>query len=173
MLNLNELGFAKLKDLVLSMSDQIKLELRSHNHPFAYLIHSGKPLHSKGNSDDLCPPAQFKQTLRNPQPHLSEDLNQFKYLKDAIMRGEAPQIEPVLTAFYSLLREFPIGIDARRIPFMLSSRLGYQFDVQQLGCGSLLEFLKKFVIPTIDIEIIRNNSPEQDSFVVRSKELLR
>ena len=53
MLNLNELGFAKLKDLVLSMSDQIKLELRSHNHPFAYLIHSGHPAHAKGNSDDL------------------------------------------------------------------------------------------------------------------------
>ena len=125
MLNLNELGFAKLKDLVLSMSDQIKLELRSHNHPFAYLIHSGKPLHSKGNSDDLGPPAQFRQTLRNPPTHLSEDLNQLKYLKDAIMRGEAPQIEPLLTAFYSLLREFPMGIDARRIPFLLSSRLGY------------------------------------------------
>ena len=37
----------------------------------------------------------------------------------------------------------------------------------------MLEFLKKFVIPTVDIEIIRSNSPEQDSFVVRSKELLR
>ena len=66
-----------------------------------------------------------------------------------------------------------MGIDAKRLPFLLSSRLGYQFDVQQLGCGSILEFLKKFVIPTIDIEIIRSNSPEQDSYVVRSKELLR
>ena len=37
-LDLNELGFPKLKDLILSMSDKIKLELRGHNHPFAYLL---------------------------------------------------------------------------------------------------------------------------------------
>jgi hypothetical protein len=37
-LNLQELGFAKLKDLVLSMSEQVSLELRGHNHPFAFLI---------------------------------------------------------------------------------------------------------------------------------------
>jgi len=37
-LDLNELGFPKLKDLILSMQDKIKLELRGHNHPFAYLI---------------------------------------------------------------------------------------------------------------------------------------
>lgn len=39
-LDLNELGFPKLKDLILSMSDRVKLELRGHNHPFAYLIRS-------------------------------------------------------------------------------------------------------------------------------------
>ena len=37
-LDLNELGFPKLKDLIVSMSDRVKLELRGHNHPFAYLI---------------------------------------------------------------------------------------------------------------------------------------
>jgi len=37
-LDLNELGFPKLKDLILSMNDRVKLELRGHNHPFAYLI---------------------------------------------------------------------------------------------------------------------------------------
>jgi OST-HTH/LOTUS domain len=36
-LDLNELGFPKLKDLILSMPDVIKLELRGHNHPFAAL----------------------------------------------------------------------------------------------------------------------------------------
>jgi hypothetical protein len=52
-LDLNELGFPKLKDLILSMSDQIKLELRGHNHPFAYLIRSGRYVHSSSNSDDF------------------------------------------------------------------------------------------------------------------------
>jgi hypothetical protein len=37
-LDLNELGFPKLKDLILSMSDQIKLDLKGLNHPFAYLL---------------------------------------------------------------------------------------------------------------------------------------
>ena len=44
-LDLNELGFPKLKDLILSMSDKIKLELRGHNHPFAYLIKSSRYVH--------------------------------------------------------------------------------------------------------------------------------
>jgi len=39
-LDLNELGFPKLKDLILSMNEKVKLELRGHNHPFAYLIRS-------------------------------------------------------------------------------------------------------------------------------------
>jgi hypothetical protein len=52
-LDLNELGFPKLKDLILSMSDKIKLELRGHNHPFAYLLKSGRYVHSASNSDDF------------------------------------------------------------------------------------------------------------------------
>ncbi len=52
-LDLNELGFPKLKDLILSMADKIKLELRGHNHPFAYLIKSGRYVHSASNSDDF------------------------------------------------------------------------------------------------------------------------
>ena len=35
----NELGFPKLKDLLNSMEDNIKVELRDANHPFAYLVH--------------------------------------------------------------------------------------------------------------------------------------
>jgi len=50
-LDLNELGFPKLKDLIRSMSDKIKLELRGHNHPFAYLIKGEKNVHSRGNSE--------------------------------------------------------------------------------------------------------------------------
>lgn len=52
-LQLNELGFAKLKDLVMSMSGEIKLELRGANHPFAYLINKGKKPHSDINSADF------------------------------------------------------------------------------------------------------------------------
>lgn len=52
-LDLNELGFPKLKDLVNSMSDKIKVELKSHNHPFAYLIKQNRNFHQTVNSDDF------------------------------------------------------------------------------------------------------------------------
>lgn len=35
------------------MSDKIKLELRGHNHPFAYLLKAGRYVHSSSNSDDF------------------------------------------------------------------------------------------------------------------------
>ena len=41
-LDWNQLGFAKLKDLILSMQDQIKLELAGPNHTLAYLVYSGR-----------------------------------------------------------------------------------------------------------------------------------
>ena len=33
----NELGYPKLKDLILSMPDEIKLDLKGQNHPYAKL----------------------------------------------------------------------------------------------------------------------------------------
>lgn len=35
------------------MSDNIKLELRGHNHPFAYLVKNGRYAHAASNSDDF------------------------------------------------------------------------------------------------------------------------
>jgi hypothetical protein len=52
-LDLNELGYPKLKDLIIDMQDAIKLELRGHNHPFAYLITRGRYIHKNHQSDDL------------------------------------------------------------------------------------------------------------------------
>jgi len=51
-LDLNELGFPKLKDLILSMHDKIKLELRGHNHPFAYLIKNNSSINEQESSSD-------------------------------------------------------------------------------------------------------------------------
>lgn len=48
---LSELGFNKLKDLLLSMSDKIRIENRSHNHPFAVLI-SPEPFHRSASSSE-------------------------------------------------------------------------------------------------------------------------
>ena len=49
-LDLNELGYAKLKDLIVSMPNDIKIELRGHNHPFAFLA---KYLKKKPQSQDF------------------------------------------------------------------------------------------------------------------------
>lgn len=48
---LSELGFSKLKDLILSMNDKIKIENRGHNHPFAVLI-DPQPYHRPASSTE-------------------------------------------------------------------------------------------------------------------------
>ncbi len=65
-LDLNELGFPKLKDLILSMQDRIKLELRGHNHPFAYLIKPGTRGPNKSNNTDLSVNPKVEATIPEP-----------------------------------------------------------------------------------------------------------
>lgn len=135
------------------MSDKIKLELRGHNHPFAYLIRSGRYVHSTSNSDDFQNIPKSKNFIKTTQPQLSEDINVSRHLKNALALNEG-NIKNVLTAFYNLMREVPLGIKSDELPLILSQKLGTQFNFKNYGCHSLLEFLKKFVIPTMDIEII-------------------
>jgi hypothetical protein len=55
-LDYNFLGYAKLQDLILSMDDAIKLELKGHNHPFVFLVQGGaKYGHNNSKSDDMMP----------------------------------------------------------------------------------------------------------------------
>ena len=82
-LDLNELGFPKLKDLILSMSDRIKLELRGHNHPFAYLIKRNPPAHSQANSEDLDL-GKRRALVKTTQPHLSQDVNVNRHLQNSL-----------------------------------------------------------------------------------------
>lgn len=63
----------------------------------------------------------------------------------------------VLTAFYNLMREFPMGIKSDELPSILQSKINCSFNYKNYGCHSLLEFLKKFVMPTMDIEIISSS----------------
>ena len=50
-LDLNELGFPKLKDLILS--DRIKLDLKGTNHPFAYLLWTSNYDKTRDKSEDF------------------------------------------------------------------------------------------------------------------------
>ena len=47
-LDLNELGFPKLEDLIIAMRDKISLELRGNNHPFAFLKHQQEEIDKQG-----------------------------------------------------------------------------------------------------------------------------
>lgn len=68
------------------------------------------------------------------------------------------------------MREIPVGVKSNELPSLLSTRLGYEFDFKNFGCHSLLEFLKKFIIPAMNLEIITHNPVDNDSFIIRSKE---
>lgn len=151
------------------MSDKIKLELRGHNHPFAYLIKSGRYVHSQSNSDDFQNIPKNKGFIKTTHPHLSEDVNISRHLKNALALNEG-NIKLVLTAFYNLMREFPMGIKSDELSIILSEKINCEFNYKNYGCHSLLEFLKKFVMPTMEIEIISSSPQENDSFTIRSKQ---
>ena len=63
-LNLNDLGFPKFKDLLLSMPDQIKIELKGQNHPFASLVNQNDKKCSQ--SSDIKHSKSIKQYEYKP-----------------------------------------------------------------------------------------------------------
>ena len=79
----------------------------------------------------------------------------------------------VLTVFYSLMREMPFGIESDKLPEIVTARLGQEFNVKDYGCHSLLEFLKKFVIPNYEIEIIYVSKQEVGKFIIRNRQFYR
>lgn len=79
-LDLNELGFPKLKDLILSMSDRIKLELKGTNHPFAYLLRTSNYDKTRDKSEEFS--IQKKNIVINKSNN-SEDLTFGRHIKSA------------------------------------------------------------------------------------------
>lgn len=69
------------------------------------------------------------------------------------------------------MREFPMGIKSDELPKILSAKLGSEFNYKNYGCHSLLEFIKKFVLPTMEIDIVVTSGPQDnESFIIRSKQ---
>lgn len=96
------------------MSDKIKIELKGHNHPFAYLIKVGRYVHSTSNSDDFQMIPKSKTFIKTAHSNLSEDVNITRHLKNTIAIPE-DDIQTVLTAFYNIMRECPVGYDSDKI----------------------------------------------------------
>ena len=63
-----------------------------------------------------------------------------------------------------------MGIRSDELPKILSTKIGQEFNFKNFGCHSLLEFIKKFVLPTMEIDIITSGSEENESFIIRSKQ---
>lgn len=64
----SELGFNKLKDLILSMGDNIKIEHRGHNHPFA-VLQNPEAYHRSGRSEEYVNYSQgFSGYYHYPHP---------------------------------------------------------------------------------------------------------
>eukprot|EP01022_Parablepharisma_sp_SALTPOND_P010956 TRINITY_DN1452_c0_g1_i1.p2 TRINITY_DN1452_c0_g1~~TRINITY_DN1452_c0_g1_i1.p2 ORF type:complete len:713 (+),score=60.85 TRINITY_DN1452_c0_g1_i1:7148-9286(+) len=175
-LDLNELGFVKLKELLVTMADQIKIELRGHNHPFARLAHKpsigGLSTKTRGFGS-----GEFSTTSN--KGHVQ------RYSDDFIPAVQMPNIgqrafvdfnrhlEMIRNCIYGLLQEFPPGIDSTKLPLLLYMRLGLTFDWFVFGCSTLLEFLQKYITPYYELEFISINPYDSNHFVLRHKEAYR
>jgi hypothetical protein len=97
-------------------------------------------------------------------------VNCSRYLNNALAMNET-KVRTVLTAFYNIMREKPVGIQSDQVSESLTGKIGFPFNFKDFNCHSMLEFLKKYIMPTIDIEIISNASNDTDAFLIRSKKI--
>lgn len=71
-------------------------------------------------------------------------------------------IKPVLESIYNIMRESPMGVPSCTLQLLLSQRIGVLFNPKNFQCHSLAEFLKKYVMPTMEIEIFMTNQVDPD-----------
>ena len=120
-IDLNDLGFAKLKDLLATMPE-VHIELHGTNHPFAVL-----------------------------KPECTFD----------------KELEDVLSCISHISRESPNGVPLQALERMAVSRLGRTVEWKKLGCGSLMEFVRKwgkslfFIVRTADDSLLLKSTAEQ------------
>ena len=168
-LDLNELGFLKLKELLATMTDQVKVEIRGHNYPFAKLIHkqsaelqvrSGVSKEFHGIENDVTK-LKKKYSVEITAPKKESEQQVFfdfnKYL------------EIIRNSIYDLLQEYPLGIDNTKLPLLIYMRTGIELNWYFTGCTTLLEFLQKYVMSYCDLEFIPINPYDPNRFLIRQK----
>ena len=184
-LDLNELGFPKLKDLLKSMDEKIKIELKDVNHPFAYLIQTKNYDKGRDNrSENFFQVNVKKGPLFKQKTHpLSQDISTDKHLRHPGIKYSKDQMQQIMDGFFNLLRKHPEGFNSTEMNAKISEQVGFEFSHTHLDCSSEFEFLTKFIIPkqgNIDIEFITDlqrrkvdSSTNQDimMFIVRSRTL--
>lgn len=167
-LDLNELGFLKLKELLATMADQVKVDARGHNYPIARLIHkkSMGGMHPKSYGLES---GSFDKSQRHA-PKYSEDM---RLATDSFARFSSfdfnRHLDLVRNCLHALLQEYPLGIDCTKIPLLIYMKAGIEFNFYHFGCSSLSEFLQKYVMPYYELEFISINPYDPTCFLVRLK----
>lgn len=190
-LDLNELGFVKLKELLATMADRVKVELRGHNHPFAILISELKSVQKKSQkevynekytypTDEPTPflvserPSALKlDPFISPapkQPLYLDSRQSFSVPIQSAFTNFNESLELIRNCIYQLLQEFPVGIDSVKLPVMIYNRLGIPLDWSLFGCVSLSEFLHKYIATQMLLEFLPINPYDASHFIIRSKE---
>lgn len=172
-LDLNELGFPKLKDLLKSMDDEIKIELKDVNHPFAYLLRTKNYEKCRDNRSESTFQIKKGSLFKQKAHHLSQDVNVDRHMKNPIFGYNAEEMQQIISAFYSLLRKHPMGILSTEMNTQISEQLSFQFSHTHLNCKSEYEFVKKYIMPRdASIEFIADQQRRrQDS--TSSQEVVR
>eukprot|EP00353_Schmidingerella_taraikaensis_P013857 CAMPEP_0185569138 /NCGR_PEP_ID=MMETSP0434-20130131/1858_1 /TAXON_ID=626734 ORGANISM="Favella taraikaensis, Strain Fe Narragansett Bay" /NCGR_SAMPLE_ID=MMETSP0434 /ASSEMBLY_ACC=CAM_ASM_000379 /LENGTH=185 /DNA_ID=CAMNT_0028183835 /DNA_START=1162 /DNA_END=1722 /DNA_ORIENTATION=- len=159
----NELGFPKLKDLLNSMEDNIKVELRDANHPFAYLVHKKRVMliHSIKRSSvwtsqsSVAPSSRSRWILGL----LEDDLLQ----REALAGG---------TGRFHTALDGTQGIKEKDLSKRIQGQLDFDFNLQALGCNSEYEFVKNFIMPKDDsIEFFTTRENGKKTYILRSKKI--
>jgi hypothetical protein len=70
------------------------------------------------------------------------------------------------------MKEFPNGVYLNDLHEKLSHKMQRYVDFNQLGFSCALEFVNKFIQPTVDIEILKINPFDQNSFIVRPRQTI-
>eukprot|EP00826_Nyctotherus_ovalis_P063640 TRINITY_DN9335_c0_g1_i2.p1 TRINITY_DN9335_c0_g1~~TRINITY_DN9335_c0_g1_i2.p1 ORF type:complete len:548 (+),score=95.61 TRINITY_DN9335_c0_g1_i2:701-2344(+) len=158
-LDLRELGFSKLKELLAAMDGQVKTEMRGRNQPFAKLVHrAGK---SCGGLEKTFDAARVQK--RSDESALSAGSSQQQSM------DFNRHIEAIRDCIYGLLLEYPSGIDSSRLTLLVHVRLNIEFNWLLFGCSTLLEFLQNYITPYYKLEFIAINPYDATHFVLRLK----
>jgi hypothetical protein len=142
---LDELKFLKFKDLLNTMNDQVAIEIREKNELFAKLINNEQK------------EAYVKKSL-NEGLMVSKNIDFNGYL------------ETIKVCIYNLLLEYPLGIDANYLRFLVYSRIGMDLDYTLFGCSNLRQFIEEYIIASYQsIEIININPYDHIQFILKHK----
>ena len=181
--DLGELGFAKLKDLLGSMSEQVRMEIRGTNHPFAVLRDNNSNSIGVGAlSPSLSNSVIYKGASFN---HSSVSSGEFLYYPQNPLMSSTSQdpmqcqepylefnkiLESIRYAINTILHQFPTGVYSLKLPFLISMKTMHHFDIKQFGCSTIRDFLSKYIKRRVIYELIQLNPYEADYFLIRSPE---